>query len=53
MAVTPYWEPMTIIGATAAKVQPCISGNRTPNHLNPIDWISVAIPATKRSAVTR
>ena len=30
---------MAIIGVTAAKVQPCMSGSRTPNRQNPIDWI--------------
>ena len=53
MAPTPYCDPMTIIGETAANVQPCINGIRTPNHLKPIDWIKVAMPATNRSAVTR
>ncbi len=44
---------MAIIGATAAKVQPCISGSRTPKRQKPIDWINVAMPATSRSALIR
>ena len=53
MAVMPYWLPMAIIGVTAAKVQPCISGSRTPKRQKPRDWIKVAMPATNRSALIR
>ncbi len=53
MAVTPYSLPIAIIGETAANVQPCISGSRTPNRQKPIDWMRVAIPATSRSALIR
>ncbi len=35
MAVMPYWLPMAIIGVTAAKVQPCIRGRRTPKRQKP------------------
>src|SRR3954453_2246740 len=44
---------MAIIGETAAKVQPCISGSRTPKRQKPSDWIRVAMPATRRSALIR
>ena len=53
MAVMPYCEPIAIMGVTAANVQPCMSGRRTPNRQKPIDWITVAIPATNRSALIR
>ena len=53
MAVMPYWLPIAIIGVTAAKVQPCISGSRTPKRQKPRDWIKVAMPATNRSALIR
>ncbi len=53
MAVSPYWLPIAIMGVTAAKVQPCISGSRTPNRQKPMDWITVAMPATSRSALIR
>ena len=51
--VTPWFMPMVIIGPTAANVTPCINGNRTPNRQNPTDWMMVAIPATKRSAMIK
>ena len=45
--------PIAIIGPTAAKVTPCMSGSRTPNRQNPTDWMIVAMPATNRSALIR
>ena len=51
--MTPYWLPIAIIGPTAAKVQPCIIGSRTPKRQKPTDWMMLAIPATKRSALIR
>ena len=45
--------PIAIIGPTAAKVTPCMSGRRTPNRQKPIDWTIVAMPATNRSALMR
>ena len=53
MVVMPYEVPMVIIGPTAAKVTPCISGSRTPNRQNPTACKIVAMPATNRSAMIR
>ena len=43
--------PMAIIGATAVKVTPWISGSLTPTLQKPTDWIMEAIPHVKRSAL--
>ncbi len=41
------------IGLTAAKVTPIMTGIRMPNaRPRPSDWISVAMPAANRSALT-
>ena len=40
------------IGLTAAKVTPIITGSRMPKGPRPSDWIRVATPQAKRSALT-
>ncbi len=45
--------PMAIIGPTAAKVTPIITGMRMPKRQKPMACTSVAMPAASRSALMR
>lgn len=42
-----------MMGETAVNVTPWIRGSRTPTFQNPTDWMIVAMPQVKRSALMR
>ncbi|MNW07206.1 hypothetical protein D3C71_2037640 [compost metagenome] len=53
MAVTPYWEPMAIIGVTATKELPSTAGSPTPRYLPLRAWNQVAMPQVNKSIDTK